>query len=90
MIYDLESEKFITTIKGAHAVISDLDEHVFKTSFLQDAKYAIIQVDKAQQKFLYLVHHRPNAFSLAYSLFIKHGKASLENLILLLLMITIS
>jgi hypothetical protein len=22
MIYDLESEKFITTIKGAHAVIS--------------------------------------------------------------------
>lgn len=125
MIYDLESEKFITTIKGAHAVISsydgiigssgnnmqnrynnndkfvkisvpcvgsdchttdsfksalfDLDEHVFKTSFLQDATYAIIQVDKAQQKFLYLVHHRPNAFSLAYSLFNSNGKASLEN-----------
>ena len=125
MIYDLESEKFITTIKGAHAVISsydgiissssnnmqnryqnndkfvkisvpcvgsdcqtsdssksalfDLDEHVFKTSFLQDATFAIIQVDKAQQKFLYLVHHRPDAFSLNYSLFNNNGKSALEN-----------
>jgi hypothetical protein len=56
----------------------DIDGNM-KTKFLQEAHYAIIQIDKTQEKFLYLVYYRANSMSSVYSLLDNNGKVLLDN-----------
>ncbi|CAD0009102.1 WG repeat-containing protein [Flavobacterium chungangense] len=51
---------------------------IAKTSFLKDPSFAIIQIDKQQEKLLFLVNHRIGS-SLGCSLFDNNGKPVLEN-----------
>lgn len=63
---------------SSHSSLFDLNGNA-KTSFLQGAKYSIIQIDKQQEKLMYLVYHRTNSLALVYTLFDSKGKILLDN-----------
>lgn len=66
------------SVNSKRYCLFDIDGNM-KTKFLQQANYAIIQIDKSQEKFLYLVYHRVNSLSSVYSLIDNNGNVLLDN-----------